>query len=198
MDLYIIKTNNKIKVGKTYDFTQRKRNIITAAGLIESEIFHQLFPAMGDLESFILYRLKDEKINGEWFYYRGIAKEFFDFFYSSDLNRKSLYNFFESYYLKQESQDREKINKVLSDILFSGTKKNLERVFPGHYRIEAGVNEVSDNFIKILSRGEQVNLFEDNLNFLVKNNFYSWEFPSKELGLIIELLKVKNIEYHKL
>lgn len=198
MDLYIIKTDNKIKVGKTYDFTQRKRNIITAAGLIESEIFHQLFPAMGDWESFILYRLKDEKINGEWFYYRGIAKEFFDFFYSSDLTRASLYDFFESYYLKQERKDSEKINKILLDILFSGTKKNLERTFPGHYTIEAGVNEISDNFIKILSRAELLNLFDDNLNFLVRNNFYSWNFPYQELGLVKELLKIKNIEYHKL
>lgn len=77
MQLYIIELEQRIKVGRSKNSEKRFNSILTAAGIKKSEVLNFFsFNDKAKFEQKILHTLDKQKINGEWFYKKGIVINF--------------------------------------------------------------------------------------------------------------------------
>ena len=79
LDLYIILNEERIKIGRSKNPKTRINQISTSSGIPLSKLYMKVYQGKGELESLIKNILEKEKITGEWFYLKGIARDFYHF-----------------------------------------------------------------------------------------------------------------------
>ncbi len=196
MDLYILKHENRIKVGRSKNAEIRIKGILSSAGILDSEIYSKIFQWSGHYERKLLNILKEQKINGEWFYYQGIAKEFFDFIVCrSHFDDFELKLFLTSYFTKEDNELEQKMAEIFEEIEKQKKHITISKGCYKSYNMTGSIKYLSIKILNMFKAGELCYLDSQTFRFFYNDRQYIWYFPDEELKLVKSLLYKLEIEY---